>query len=102
MEIKTLKRYFSLGGTAYLLLFYCFLQMDLMSPFSKELIKELNLSSSQFGLLASLFFYVNMLLIIPAGICLDHYGPKLTICTTLVFSLLGLSIFVLYPTYITA
>lgn len=88
--------------TAYLLLFYSFLQMDLMSSFGKELIEELNLSHSQFGLLTSLYFYVDMILIIPAGICLDRYGPKLTICTALLFTLLGLSIFAIYPAFTTA
>jgi MFS family permease len=102
MGIKVFTRYLLLIGVAYLLLFYSFLQMDLMNPLSKTLIKELNLNQSQFGLLASLFFYVNMLLIIPAGICLDRYGPKLTICTALLLTLLGTSIFALHPTFATA
>lgn len=95
-------RHLTLYVTAVILLSYSFLQMDLVNPLSQILIHTLRINHHQYGLLASLYFYVNMLLLLPAGFCLDRYGVKSTVAVALAVALTGLAIFLIFPSYATA
>jgi MFS family permease len=43
-----------------------------------------------------------MLFIVPAGICLDRHGTRLTVALSMVVALSGLTAFLLFPSYATA
>lgn len=62
--------------SAALFFFYILMQINLFNAVSPELTTELNLTSSQLGYLASVFFYGNLLFLFPAGLLLDRFSVR--------------------------
>lgn len=62
--------------SAALFFFYILMQINLFNAVSSELTTELNLTSSQLGYLASVFFYGNLLFLFPAGLLLDRFSVR--------------------------
>jgi len=62
--------------SAALFFFYILMQINLFNAVSSELTAELHLTPSQFGYLASAFFYGNLLFLFPAGLLLDRFSVR--------------------------
>jgi MFS family permease len=56
---------------------------------SPELIADLGLNNAQLGLLSAAYFIGFGLAQIPAGVCLDRFGPRLTEISLMIFSVIG-------------
>jgi MFS family permease len=81
--------WFTIIGSALLFQFSIF-QMTLFNSLSHVLMQQLHLSNSQFGFIASLYFYIAAISLIPAGLLLDRYNVKRIICTIFLLNLLAL------------
>jgi MFS family permease len=82
-------------------LFYDFLQMNMMNSLSSSLIECLKITMLQLGEIAAVFFYINLLLLYPAGLLLDRFHVKLVVVFSLFFTLGGTLIFTLTPSALT-
>lgn len=77
---------------AALFFFYEFIQLNLFNAIDVQLMHDFQLNAYQLGQLASMYFYGNALLIIPAGILLDRFSTKrillfaVTLCTIVTFA----------------
>lgn len=76
-----------------LFFFYAFMQVNLMTPLGHELLKAYNTNLSSISFLTAAYFYGNILFIIPAGLLLDRYSPKLLMMIGLFLAVLGTFIF---------
>lgn len=83
-------------------LLFDFVQLNMMGAVSPYLISILSISKYQLGLLSSLFFYVNLALLIPAAILLDKYEPKWFIIFSIIFAIIGIKFFIIHSTIETA
>jgi MFS family permease len=78
--------------TAALFFFYEFIQLNLFNAIDVQLMKDFNLNAYKLGQLASMYFYGNALLLIPAGILLDRFSTKkllllaVVLCTVATFT----------------
>jgi MFS family permease len=80
-----------------LLLFYDFLQMNMMNSLSSSLMQYLKITTLKLGEISSTFFYINLLLLYPAGRMLDSFQIKWVVASSLLFTLVGTLIFILIP-----
>ena len=77
-----------------LFFFYEFVQMNVFDSIAQDVLVDFSLSSTTVGYLASMYFYGNFLMVIPAGMLLDRFSTKkialiaMTVSTlaTIVFS----------------
>ena len=77
-----------------LFFFYEFVQMNVFDSIVQDVLVDFSLSSTTVGYLASMYFYGNFLMVIPAGMLLDRFSTKkialiaMTVSTlaTIVFS----------------
>jgi MFS family permease len=69
--------------------FYAFFQMNMLNVMSNELCQTFAMNAAELGLLSSLYFYANSLLLLPAGILLDFYAPRILILLSLVLIIAG-------------
>lgn len=77
-----------------LFFFYEFVQMNVFDSIAQDVLVDFSLSSTGVGYLASMYFYGNFLMVIPAGMLLDRFSTKkialiaMTVSTvaTIVFS----------------
>ena len=60
---------------------------------SPEMISDLGLNNTQLGLLSAAYFIGFGLAQIPAGACLDRFGPKLTEISLMIFAVIGALLF---------
>jgi MFS family permease len=95
-----LGRYILLPVSIFLL--YDFIQLDMMASVGPFLIQSIKVSNFELGIISSLFFYMNLLLLSPAAILLDTYSPKWVMIGSLVIAIMGLVIFALFPLVLTA
>ena len=78
-----------------LFFFYEFVQLNIFNSIAPYIQSAFDLSSTKVGYLASMYFYGNFLMIIPAGMLLDRYSTRgialtamvLSTCATIVFSM---------------
>lgn len=78
-----------------LFFFYEFLQMNVFDPISQDIAQDFGVNATDLGYLSSMYFYGDLLMVIPAGMLLDRYSTKLLIlismlvCTavTIIFAL---------------
>jgi len=73
---STIKGWF-ISLTGALFFFYAFIHCNMMAPLQNCLMSEFNFSSTTIGLIAGLYFYANILFMIPAGLLLDRYSLKM-------------------------
>lgn len=71
------------------------LYRGLITVIAPELSNDLNLSESQLGTLASLFFIGFAAVQVPVGIALDRLGPRLTIVSFMLIAVSGTALFAL-------
>lgn len=77
-----------------LFFFYEFVQLNIFNSIASDIQAAFGLSSTKVGYLASMYFYGNFLMVIPAGMLLDRYSTKtiallamlLSTSATIVFS----------------
>lgn len=79
-------------------LLFDFTQLNMMGAISPFLVSMLSISKAQLGLISSLFFYVNLALLIPAAILLDKYEPKLFVILSIICTIIGIKIFLIHET----
>lgn len=79
---------------------FAIFQMTLFNSISSILMKQLHLSTTQFGVIASLYFYIAAISLIPAGFLLDKYNIKRIICAIFFLNLLTLIWVYLEPSII--
>lgn len=85
-----------------LFLFYDFIQLYMMNSISHVLIQEIQISPYQMGLISSLFFYANLVTLFFSGALLDTYSPKWVITASIAVTLIGLLIFAIHQSTLTA
>ena len=74
---------------ASLFFLYEFTQMNFINSISPNLIKSLQLSSGQLGMLASAYLISNVIFLLPAGNILDRFAVNKVILSTLGLCILG-------------
>jgi len=62
--------------TASLYFFYEFIQMNMFNSLNPYLLREFHLSSTQLGNLSACYFYINTLMVIPAGLIIDRFSTR--------------------------
>lgn len=60
--------------TASLFFCYIFAQIGMFNSLEKVLVKDLNISSIEYGKLSAYYFFGNLLFLIPAGLLLDRFS----------------------------
>lgn len=65
-------------STIVVSLFFCyeFIQLSLFNAISVPLMRDFSLNAAQVGQLSAAYFYANAILLLPAGIMLDHFSTK--------------------------
>jgi MFS family permease len=76
-----------------LFLFFDFVQLNIMSSVGPIILKMMPISTSTLGIISSLFFLVNLLLLFPAGIILDKYNVKWPVVISIFITILGICAF---------
>lgn len=79
--------------TAALFFFYEFIQLNLFNAIDTQLMQDFKLNAYQLGQLASMYFYGNALLLIPAGILLDRFSTRKLILVAVVVCTLSTFVF---------
>lgn len=59
-----------------LFFFYEFVQMNIFDSIAQDVLVDFSLTSTSVGYLASMYFYGNFLMVIPAGMLLDRFSTK--------------------------
>ena len=76
---------------AALFFFYEFMQLNIFDPISQDLATEFGISTTKLGYMSSMYFYGNVMMVVPAGMLLDRFSTKLlifiamTACTVATF-----------------
>jgi len=83
-------------------LFFDFIQLNIMSTLSPVILKTMPISSYELGFISSLFFYVNLVLLFPAGFLLDKYNVKWLVILSIIITVIGILIFAFSPSIHTA
>ena len=78
-------------------MFFCyeFFQVNMFNALAPELIKTFDTNGTVLSLLSSLYFYGNVLLLVPAGILLDKLSTRKLILLAMALSIIGTTIFAL-------
>lgn len=79
--------------TASLFIFYEFIQMNALNVVSSDLLGTLSLNASELSDLSSVYFYANLLLLLPAGLLLDRFSIRILMVIAMVISTLGVFCF---------
>ncbi len=76
-----------------LFFFYEFVQMNVFDSIAQDILIDFSLTSTTVGYLASMYFYGNFLMVIPAGMLLDRFSTKKIALTAMTVSTCGTIIF---------
>lgn len=71
------------------LFFYEFGLTNMYNSLGPYVVKDFNLSPTEFGFVASLFFYTDLIFLIPAGLLVDRHSPRKIITLVLLISSTG-------------
>ena len=84
--------------------FFCFefFQINMFNALDPELIRTFKTNGTTLSLLSALYFYGNVILLIPAGILLDNLSTRKLILVAMSISLIGTTIFALSPSLLIA
>lgn len=67
-----------------LFFFYEFLQMNVFDPISQDIAQDFGINATNLGYLSSMYFYGDLLMVIPAGMLLDRYSTKWLILISMI------------------
>lgn len=76
-----------------LFFFYEFVQMNVFDSIAQDVLVDFALTSTTVGYLASMYFYGNFLMVIPAGMLLDRFSTKKIALTAMSVSTFGTIVF---------
>ena len=76
-----------------LFFFYEFIQMNALNAISHQLMRSFHIHAQTLGLMSSVYFYGDALLLLPAGLLLDRFSTRKTILFTLALAILGTLLF---------
>ena len=80
---------FAITLVTSLLFFFEFGLSSIFNALQPHIALALSLSPTVLGFISSVFFYIEVILLIPAGLLLDRYSPKKIILIMLLVSILG-------------
>lgn len=72
---------------------YCFVQMTQFQAISHGVMTDLHLGFAKFSILPSLYFWANVIFLLPAGILIDRFSKKNILLISLIISIICLLIF---------
>lgn len=81
---------------------YELMQFHMLNAISPMLLKDLNMSATNFGILGSTYLLADVIFLLPAGILLDRFSPRKVILTALFICILGTLGFALSQTFFQA
>lgn len=81
---------------------YELMQFHMLNAISPMLLKDLNMSATNFGILGSTYLLADVIFLLPAGILLDRFSPRKVILTALLICILGTLGFALSKTFFQA
>lgn len=81
--------------TASLFFFYEFIQLNLFNAITVQLMQAFHLNATGLGQLGAMYFWADMLFLIPAGLLLDRYSTKKLLIMAGLFCTTGTFIFAL-------
>lgn len=88
--------------SAALFFFYEFIQMNMFNAIDHDLMRAFNLHAKQLGQLSAIYFYANVVFLIPAGILLDRFSTKKIILTAMGLCVIGTALFAGSNSYVVA
>ncbi|MBT4964382.1 MAG: MFS transporter [Francisellaceae bacterium] len=85
-------------------MFFCFefIQINMFNVIDKEIMRDLNVDGITLSWISSMYFYGNILLLLPAGLLLDRFSTRKLILFAMVLSIIGTIIFALSTNIYTA
>jgi predicted MFS family arabinose efflux permease len=75
--------------SAALFFFYEFIQMNVIDAINMELMETFSLTATDLGLFSSVYFYANVIFLLPAAMILDRISTRRVILTALLVCTLG-------------
>jgi len=69
--------------SAALFFFYEFIQMNMFNAIDPSLVKVFSVTATQLGNLSAMYFYGNIIFLIPAGILLDRFSTRRLLLTAI-------------------
>ena len=82
-----------------LFFFYAFINMTCFNAINKPLMKALQVSSLEISHLSAMYFYANIIFLIPAGLILDKFSIRKIILIIMPISIVSTFIFSLTHSY---
>lgn len=82
-------------GIASLFFFYEFVQITVFNSIANQIMEKYLINATELSNLSSMYYYINVILLIPAGILLDRYSTKLCLVSSMGISIFGTLIFIL-------
>ena len=76
-----------------LFFFYEFVQLNIFNSIAQDVQSAFGLSSTKVGYLASMYFYGNCLMVIPAGMLLDRYSTRAIALSAMLLSTMATIVF---------
>ena len=76
-----------------LFFFYEFVQMNVFDSIAQDVLVDFSLTAASVGYLASMYFYGNVLMVIPAGMLLDRFSTKKIALAAMCVSTFGTIVF---------
>ncbi len=73
--------------TASLFFFMTIFQLNIMNSLNESLLKDFHLNAAQIGRISSIYFYTNMIFLIPAGLIVDKFSNRRVILISVLISL---------------
>lgn len=89
MNQRYLIKAFAIIFITSLLFFFEFGLNNIYNSLGSSIVSEFNLNSTEVGFVASLFFYTDLVFLIPAGVIVDRYSPRYIITTVIICSSSG-------------
>lgn len=79
--------------TGALFFLYAFLQANMMTSFHDAILKEFDIGIKGIGLLSGIYFYANVIFIIPAGLMIDRFSIKGLMSLNMIIVIIGTILF---------
>lgn len=78
-------------------MFFCFefVQINMFNVIDEGVMRDLNANGTTYGWISSMYFYGNILLLLPAGLFLDRFSTRNLILVAMSISIVGTVIFAL-------
>lgn len=76
-------------------MFFCFefIQINMFNVIDKEIMRDLNVDGVTLSWISSMYFYGNILLLLPAGLLLDRFSTRNLILFAMILSIIGTVLF---------